>query len=467
MHSKVQEGPEGDRRSVSWPLLVLVFLSHVLVALLIWMISGPAAFLNPDTGHYVLAADSLRRGSFFINGSPEIFRTPGYPLLLVPAVAGDRPILALALFENFVLATMTAWLVWRIAALLFPGTKAAWWGVILYCFEPLGFLYTEQILSETAFTAFLMLFLWLFLRFLDLPKSRTFTLSAAALAGATYVRPVSLYLAFVLSLLLLFLPRGPALRTRIARALFFLGFFLLLLAPWVIRNTIVADYPGFSSAGDWNLYFCSAAAVQAKLEGRDFVTTQTAMGANNNDLYFQLHPERRAWTPGRIARAWGTEARQMIAPHWLLYLPIHAKGAAVVAFSPGVTEMLKMFKLYPETGGLLSRVQNEGPLSATLWLIRQYPLTMFLLPLLGLQMAIYYVLAVLGLRHMALTARITMIVIFAYVVLVSGMPAAVARYRAPVMPIVCICAVAAIARYRENRGKTQAERVATAGKLST
>jgi len=452
MHLRLQEEPERHRRNALWPLLALVFLSHMLVALLIWKISGPSAFFNPDTGHYVLSADSLRHGSFSVNGAPEIFRTPGYPLLLVPAVASGR-LVFVALLENFVLATLTAWLIWRIAAHLFPGTKAGWWAVILYCFEPIGFVYSQQLVSENAFMALLLLFLWLFLRFLDSPTYGRLSLAALGLAGATYVRPVSLYLPFVLSMVLLFFPCGLRLRARLARALAFPLVILLLLAPWVARNALVAGYSGFSSSGDWNLYFYSAAAVQAKLDGRDFFETQIAMGANNNDLYFQLHPERRAWTPGRIARAQGSEARQIITGHWPTYVPIHLKGCLVVLFAPGATEILKMIRLYPEAGGLMARLQNEGFLAALLWLVRTYPVTAFLLPLLALQLALYYILAVFGLRHLTLAVRITWLVLGGYFVLISGMPGAVARYRGPLMPMVCICAGAAMAYLWAKRGK--------------
>lgn len=466
MHSRLPTSPETKEQNPPWLLLAFLFLSRVLIALLIWKVSGPSAFFNPDTDHYVLSADSLRHGSFSVNGAPETFRTPGYPLLLVPALAYDHFVLV-ALLENFVLATLTAWLVWRVATHLLPGTRAGWWAVILYFLEPIGLLYSQQFASETAFTTLLLLFLWLFLRFLDSPTYSRLSLAALVLGGATYVRPVSLYLPFILSTVLLFFPRGLPPRARLARALGFSLAMLLLLAPWVARNMRVADYSGFSSSGDWNLYFYSAAAIQAKLESRDFFETQIAMGANNNGLYFQLHPERRAWPPGRLARAQGREARQIIAAHWPTYVLIHLKGCVVVLFAPGATEILRIIGLYPQGGGLMNRLQNEGFVAAVIWLVRTNPLTAFLLPLLALQLAVYYMLALFGLRRLNLSVRITWLALGAYFVMICGMPGAVARYRGPLMPMVCICAGAAIAHYRENRSKTRAAGVEMAEQLST
>jgi 4-amino-4-deoxy-L-arabinose transferase-like glycosyltransferase len=454
MHSPLPQGQASHPQTLALLLAALVFFAHVFVALLMLKISGPSAFLSPDTGHYLEAARALLHGSFSIASFPEFFRTPGYPLLLVPAMASQQ-ILAVALLENFILATFAAWLVWRIASYLFPGTKAAMWAVLLYCFEPVGFLYSEQLLSDTAFTAAFLLFVWLFLRFLDSPTYARLASSAIALAGATYVRPASLYLPFCLAAVLLVFPRGLGFRGRLARAIAFTLVFQLLLAPWVARNAVLADYPGFSSAGDWNLYFCSAAAIQAKLDHRGFAETRVSWGANNSLVYFQRHPEQRTWTRGRVARAWGSEAQKMISAHWMTYLPIHAKGSVTVMLDPGVSEMLKVFRLYPDQGGLLARVQNEGYARATLWLLENYPVTMFLLPLLAAQMALYYALAVLGLRRAAPAVKATLVVIVFYFVLISGTPAAVARYRVPLMPLACVCAGAALAQYQAKRAKAR------------
>ena len=435
-------------------LLALVFIVHIVVALVTWKVSGPSVFFKADTGHYLEPAQALLHGSFSTAGSPELFRTPGYPLLLVPAVASAHVVMV-ALLENSLLAAFTAWLVWRVTAHLFPGAKAAWWAVLLYSVEPLGFLYSETIMSDTAFTAVLLLFVWLFLRFLDSPSYGRLALSAFALAGAAYVRPASTYLAFLLSALLLIFPRALSPRRRLARAVVFPVVFQLLLLPWVVRNALVADYAGFSSSGNWNLYFQSGAAIQAKLEHRSFAETHLAFGANNNEVYFQQHPEQRAWTQGRVVRAWGREGRKIVWAHWATYLPIHAKGMAIVTFEPGTTELLKLFRLYPETGGLLVRVHDQGFTQATLWLLRQYPVTIVVLPLLAAQMVLYYVLALVGLRRLPAAVKVTFIIMIVYFTVVSGMPAAVARYRVPFMPLLCVCAGGAIAQWRGTKAKAK------------
>ena len=120
-------------------LLALVFISRLLAALVILGFDGAASFGSPDTATYVGLAASLVHGSFSSNGVPDVVRTPGYPLLLVPAVASYHPTL-IALFENLLLATVSAWLIWKIVREIAPFSKAWVWAVLLYCFEPVGFL---------------------------------------------------------------------------------------------------------------------------------------------------------------------------------------------------------------------------------------------------------------------------------------------------------------------------------------
>src|SRR5215813_13090081 len=104
--------------------LILVFLTRASFALVIWIMSGPAGFFTPDSDGYLRCAQSLLHGSFSIYGVPEIYRTPGYPLVLVPAVALGHPVVV-GLLENFLFAVASAFLIWKIAEHLCPNDNRA------------------------------------------------------------------------------------------------------------------------------------------------------------------------------------------------------------------------------------------------------------------------------------------------------------------------------------------------------
>lgn len=462
----MQTTKSGDSKNRLLSLLAVVVVTRFLVAFFIWRVHGSAGFFRGDTPGYIGLAQSLLHGSFLspgtysIQGTPEIFRLPGYPLLLLPAIALQHVVI-IGLLENFLLAAVSAWLVWTIVTDIFPGSKAASWAVILYCYEPLGLVYSETLMSETAFTTLFLLFVWLLMRFFREPTYTKLALSALTLGFATYIRPVPVYLGLWLIPVFFVLLRKLSWSQRATRTTLFAFMFMLTLVPWIIRNAVVADYMAFSSSQDWNLYFTSAAAVQAKLEHRNPVEVMAEWGYSTSiEDYLRAHPEQRTWPEAKIARFWHTEARRIISSHLLTYAVIHAKGCVRVTFNPGVTEVLRSAGIYPDSTNPLSFKLDQGFIRATLWLFQQYPLSAALIPIMVVQLFSYYALALVGLRRMPFEAGFLFCALFLYFVLVSATPAAMSRYRVPVMPLVCISAGVTIADWKNKKPDiTKAARV--------
>jgi len=430
-------------------LLGLVFVSRVTYAVLYVNIKGAQNLFESDLLDYFILAQSLLHGSFSYNGVPNLGRTPGYPLLLAPAVWSGH-VIAFGILENIALAVLSAWMLWRVAEYLFPGTAVATWAVLLYCFEPVGFLYSTLLLSESLFCALFLLFVWLIIRFLHEPSSRTLVAAALVLGAATYTRPVTLYLAVWLIPFFLLFPRGLPLRQRLLKTAAFGAAFAISVAPWFVRNAAVADYRGFASIGEVGLYFYSAASVQAKLEGKSFAQEQDDWGFWSGERYFRLHPEQKNWSQGEVYRFMRSEALRILAKNWSSYLRIHARGCAVFLFDTSATRILREVKLYPQQGGLLSRVIDQGVFRGVLWLIREYPITAGLFVLLAIQLLLYYLFGLIGLRAFPLVLACFFVWTTAYFVLVSGGPIGTGRLRAPIMPLVCLSAGTTLARFRRR-----------------
>jgi len=438
-------------KSAPWNLLAVSVLLRSLFALLVWHLVGSQGFLSPDTSSYVLSAQSLLHGSFSLGTIPEIVRTPGYPLLLLPAIAGQHVVL-IALLENLSLAAGSAWLVWKIASDLVPTSNAALWAVLFYCFEPVGFFCSEKLLSDLLFATQLLLFVWLTVRFLRKPTAIKLAGSALALGIATYTRPVSLFLGLWLVPLFLFFPRRLSCANRIPRAIAFALLFTMTLLPWIARNAKVAGYRGFSAISDFNLYFYFGAAIEAELEHKSLSLKQQELGYGNEDLYFRAHPEQRHWPQAQIYEFRNAEGRRIISQHWLSFSMIHLRGCSVVLLDPAATAVLKPLQLYPESGGLLHRAADEGLFRSTRWLLRQYPIAALALPLLGMQLGLYYFLAIAGLRWIPCEVGALFVSLFFYFILISGGPMSEARFRAPIMPLVCIATGVAMAHWHGNCG---------------
>lgn len=427
-------------------VVVIVLVSRLLFALIIWKVSGPSGFLGPDTGSYLPPAQSLLHGSFSNHGLPEIYRTPGYPLLLAVAVALGHPVLV-GLLENFFLVVISAFLIWQITLHICANNRAAKWAVVLYCFEPLGLVYSEKLLTETLFFTLVLLFLWLLVRFCSAPSYKALVLCAVALGCATYVRPVTLYLGLWLLPVLFLFPRSQPWLARIKWAAVFVIVFEFTLVPWVVRMAKVGGYAGFSPAPDFISYFFYGAEIRARIEHKSIEEIRDQMGYEWNPahvLYFQRHPEQRTWSDAQIYRFEGSEARKLISQHRLLYIWIHLKGCVVLMLDPGVTDLFKPLGLYREGSGLFSRITDEGMIKSTWWFIRSNPAGGVALIILGTQLALYYLLAIWGLFHLPLEPRVLLMWTLLYLILVSGGPAGLARYRVPIMPLVCVSAGIAI-----------------------
>jgi 4-amino-4-deoxy-L-arabinose transferase-like glycosyltransferase len=423
-------------------LLVFIVLSRVVFALVVWLISGWRGFIHDDTASYVDSARSLLHGAFARGGSPEIFRTPGYPVLLLPAVA-FRHFEIPALMENILLTAFCAWLIFKIVNELFPRSPAALWAALLYGLEPLSFLSSEKLITETLFCAQLLLFTWIMLRFLKKPTYFLLLLAGVAAGSATYTRPVTMFLGLWLILLLVLFPQSLPLRQRLARAAIFPLIFVATLAPWILRNYLVAGYPGFAGVADYNLYFYSAAAVEAKVEHESFAEL------NDARQYLNRHPEQSTWSEGQRYLFQRKSAQRTLQRHMLVYIPIHLQGCAVVVLDPGIAE-IKIFNLLPERTGLFADSQELGAVQAAWRFTRSHLSAIFPLIFLEVLLLLYYLLAVLGLRRLPSGVAFLFCMMAAYFTLVSGGPFGMARYRTPIVPLVCISAAAYLAQRKSK-----------------
>jgi 4-amino-4-deoxy-L-arabinose transferase-like glycosyltransferase len=432
-------------------LLLLVAVSRILLAVVAWKAGGTAVLYAPDSSSYLEQSAKLIHGDLLqVADRSDVLRTPGYPLVLVPAVLSGHPELP-ALGANLLFALMSAWLIWRIAREILPDTRAAVGAVLLYCMEPLGWIYAAKILSETLFCTLLLLSVWLLIRFLKSPVYGRLLPAALALGGAAYTRPIATGLSLCVALFFFWFPRALTLRQRAMRAIVFQTVFVLLLVPWVIRNRSAADYTGFSPVAAESLYYYAAGSVRARLEHRTLAQIFATEGLNGNKVYFDVRPEQRAWTWGQVIGYWSSEGTRVIAAHPFLYAAIHARGCAVVLLDPGAIDVMKTFGLYPESGGLLSRTLDAGFLASVRRLVQKYPVSLVVLPLASMLLFGMYALAARGFARLPWASRCLFGVIIVYLVVASGMPNAVARFRVPIMPLVCIIAGAGLGRLKFSR----------------
>ena len=438
-------------------LAVLLFAVAIRAVYVLgaWLVSGESVFYEQDTGTYIEPARELiTHGAFARGGQPELQRTPGYSVFLVPAVLTGHLTLAV-LVSNIVLSTLTVLGTYLLGCRLLGDTRMAVVAAALYAVEPLSLVSTAMIASETLFTAMVVYALVLVVGYCRTDQRRELLAGIALLALSAYVRPAGYYLPFILVVFLGVVAIARRTWNRVAPLALAAALAGVVVLPWHLRNRALG-YSGFSAAGSSIMYFANAAAVKAAQAGVPFAEMQATMGNLDEPRYFSLHPEQRSWSPGERFSYMGREGALIVRQNLPLYARIHVAGMARVAFDPGAIGLLKPYGLYPQVGGLLNRLVTYGIVDAVAYLFRANPLATFVLAVLGVVLLAEYFLAVCG----ALAARrfldpavIMMVISIGYFVAVAGGPIGYGRFRHPAMPLVCVLAAAGLFAARAYAGR--------------
>jgi hypothetical protein len=226
-----------------------------------------------------------------------------------------------------------------------------------------------------------------------------------------------------------------------AAALFF-AFAVGLPGLWQVRNATQANYNGFSAISDISWYFYQGASVEAARQGLTYYALWDEMGYTNREQYLSNHPEQRSWPEGDIYEYMGAEGRRVVLDGLSVYVPIHLIGVVKTVVNPGGVEYLKMLNLY--SGDEFGEAVNQGFAQSITYLLTENPLLLFTNVLFGVMLAAYLALSVVALfslRRTLFTApMLTLLALGAYLLIMSGGPQSLSRFRHPIMPILCLLA---------------------------
>src|SRR5690606_33948408 len=163
--------------------------------------SGSLLVTEPGPDRYLSLAQWLARtGQFTSDGvTPELFRLPGYPVLLVPGVWLGWP-MTYGLALNAAAGALTVALVWRAALLLGSGRAAALTAAVIVALDPVLVIWASRLLAESIFAALVAATGVAVIRVATSSRDRTTrrtrwreaSILGVLLASMVYVRPVAL-----------------------------------------------------------------------------------------------------------------------------------------------------------------------------------------------------------------------------------------------------------------------------------
>jgi Dolichyl-phosphate-mannose-protein mannosyltransferase len=294
----------GERR-FRWLLGLAIALATLEGLALIVLASN---HLSSDSPAYLAEARALLHGNFSTPTpgvgvvAPDLYRTPGYPLLLAAAGGGRAGISRDVLYVyQLLLFAGTVWLTALTARRLW-GDRPALIGAFLFALDPFSKRYVALVLSEdlagflVAFSAFA------FVRAAQGRSTRWWAVAGAGVGTVILVRP-AMTIALVLGPFAAVALAGPGSRSRAVSGTVFAACGLLVLAPWLLRNTLIVGTPALASwgpgesllIGAYNEGYRRPTSVVFRDPGfrRDF-RPMTAPGFYPSAAAIARHPDERA-----------------------------------------------------------------------------------------------------------------------------------------------------------------------------
>ena len=441
----VEKAPSFSVGKVLFGILALAFTLRLGLFISAWLITGDfSVFYSGDSMSYLRPAKELiESGTFSSSGRLGLFRTPGYPLMLVPGVWIGHPELV-AISLQILLSCATVWLVFLIARRISGSERSALLCAFLYSIEPVSVVYSTQLLSETLFTFLLVLFLYGLGRYLNSRSTVFLILSALSLTASAYVRPIGFFLPIPIAVFLLVclvLRSSGKIKGLVHISLFILICFLGT-GLWQWRNWQVTGYSGFANVAVYSLYYYQAGPVVAKKEGISFYRYLKEEGWFKSEVYYSRHPEQRKWPLSKRMKYMTREGLKTLMANPGIFIPIFASGMVRVLLDPEAVSFLKIYGLYPKEGGLLGLAVDKGIVAAMGFLLKERPLLVAALVGFGFILLQYYLAgAALILRRDLIRAEILLLVlVMGYFLVLSSGGGALGRFRHPIMPGLAILA---------------------------
>lgn len=423
-------------------LLLLAFCLRLLLPAAALILTGRSeAFETADSAKYLRLAEALvREGRYYDGGEPEIFRPPGYPLILSLGVLVNHPY-AVPILLQALLGTLTVYLIYRCALLLIGDKHVAIACGLLGAIEPVLLVWSSAIMAETLLTACVTLAVWALLRHLNDDSKGWLLAAAGATSAAAYVKPIAYFLPLAIAtVLLVWAVRSIQLRQRLGHTAIFLAVCLVALAPWHIRNGVASGYYGFSTQIESSIALSKPAAVVAAAQGRPF-----------SEVWQEFHTSQQGPRDSAVYASHRGRGVSIILAALPTYIQIHLRGMGRTLFHPGAIPFLQLFGLHPASGGVDAIILDRGSVEALSRTLRTHPLVFWTTLVFGLWLLPYLLLPALGLLRLKAPGtqwRLMLGGLAAYFVFLAGGPWGQSRFRHPIMPILCVLAGYELARLR-------------------
>lgn len=444
---------------------LLIFAVAVALRLLVLggllMYDGERALIWGDTVRYQMLANSVLEGNgYSYRGEPEAYRPPGYPAFFILVESLHIPFWIAALLQVLVssLIPVAAYF----AALHFLNLRRhfAVLAGLLCAIEPVQAYYGTVLLPDVLFSALFLGGLMLVLKWIEKQDLRLL-LSAGILLGlSNYIRPAGLYFVAIMSaVLMLRLLRTRLLKEKFWHVALFVISFVLVLAPWYVRNYAQFGEIGFVSAGAYNLYVYGAASTEALATGKSYEETYDAFAA---DLKKEAPDPKNQWSFSNIDYM-NARSKSVILTHPTAFLKTYLAGLNHSLFAGAYHFLLAKYGLIdvPERISFSFFLNDKGIAATATKFIPLIATPYFFLAAAG--KILWFILVALSLfgawkyRQSALALIFFVTLLYFAFTMISVTVGSEARHRYALNPLIFIFVAAALSdiwsRFRQWRNR--------------
>lgn len=419
-------------RAVRRPGLTVVLLAAVprlLVALA--GIANRPAIVSVDSLEYLALAD--QPDSYFGSGEElwrlALRRPPGYPLLLAGPRALDGGVILSGLLQAL-LSVAVVWLTWILGRELL-GRRVGFVAAVWVAVDPATIVHMGRLLTEAPYTVLLLSASIFALRALRSGSVGAAGLAGLCLAGATFVRPVLLYLPLLLLVVgLMATIAGRPVAKSVRPALAVLVAFVIPVGAWIGYVRSETGVALFSTIEGVNMLEYRAAGARASDEGstpaiaRDELLVELEAGLDSNA------------NPAEVSRAARALGIRTILDHPVGFTEVAARGAGRMLLGPARQPSIEVTRDLPQASIASGVLTGAAIVSSVLMLL-------------GAAWGI-----ILLFRRRAGTVLVVTTLPIAYHLVVASGADSDSRFRTPLVPYLAIlaacAAVHAAARWRRR-----------------
>jgi len=475
-------------RLLAAALLLTVLTRLVFIILPRVPLATKAVASIGDSREYIALARNLVSSHTFTRDTvppfrPELFRTPGYPLLVAIPFALFGPSLVWPLVLQLLLSLACIWLTWRLALELGLAPTSAGLAALFVALSPnLAFL-SSKMISEALFMPLLLVCVLLLNRYRLTGRTRDLIGTGVCSGLLILTRPIATFFPLLLALYVLWLgvrktgdspserlrPTCPGHRGNERRGTVpvFLGNWELgirnscillacssiVVAPWVIRNGQKTGRHIISTASEHNIYLYDAATVLASEKSITIPQARDSMMAEAQARFGPIDTtdEGTMWQKlAAVARPHFLRRPALAAPVWLFGVfadflnPISVGPLLIHAGSspaPGSANLLQ------SSLALLVKGKVKQAFT-TAWRVRVGGAPRFILVVLACAALFNLILIWFGIASLFLRRTrglFWLLLPILYFTLLTG-TVGDARFRAPIEPLLCLFAAVALTR---------------------